>query len=89
MHLNCLPLAVTESQLNKSPVFQWVVVLLICVGGVILIRKGIGGIKHGKITGKRGKTLEGSGAKGLGAVYILIGIFLILLSLGAQIVRTF
>lgn len=63
----------TQDSLNKNPVFQWAVVALLAVVGVLLVVKGVGGVRDKRLVAKHGRVFEGTMAQVLGGLYVALG----------------
>lgn len=71
-----IPQDVRDS-LNSNPLFQWIVVVLIVLVGFSVVFTGMNGLKNGRIRGKYGRVIEGTQARILGGVYILLGVVMV------------
>lgn len=65
-----------QDSLNANPIFQWIVVVLLGFVGLSFVFTGFNGVKNGRMRGKYGRVIEGTAAKFLGIVYILLGIIM-------------
>ena len=75
----------TKDSLNANPGFQWLVIVIMFVVGVLLITNGIDGIKNKKLRGKNGRVFEGVTAQILGWAYIALGLALPVVALSTKI----
>lgn len=72
----------TRNSLNANPSFQWLVIVIMFVVGVFLVNSGIKGIKTKKLNGR---VFEGTTARVLGAVYVLLGVALPLIAITLRV----
>lgn len=70
-----IPKDMRES-LNQNPTFQWVVVVFMVVVGILLVVKGVDGLRNKRLTGKHGRVFKGTTAQVLGALYAAMGTLL-------------
>ena len=70
-----------KDKLDKNEFFQWAVVVLLVLGSLYLIYVGINGIRRQRLPGKRGHVFYGGTAQVLGAIYVILGIALIVIAL--------
>ena len=75
----------TKDSLNANPGFQWLVIVIMFVVGVLLITNGIDGIKNKKLKGKNGRVFKGVTAQILGLAYIVLGLALPVVALSTKI----
>lgn len=78
-----------KDSLDASAIFQWFVTLLMVAIGVMLVVKGINGIKNQRLSGKYGRVFEGSTAQVLGVIYIALGILMAVVALGVKLATSF
>ena len=71
----------TKDSLNANPGFQWLVIVIMFVVGVLLITNGVNGVKNKKLRGKNGRVFEGATAQFLGVIYVLLGLALPIVAL--------
>ena len=74
----------TKDYLNANPGFQWLVIVVMIVVGVLLIKNGVDGIKIKKLRGKNGRVFEGAAAQVLGVVYIVLGVVLPIMAIATK-----
>ncbi len=74
-----IPKEVSDS-LNANPTFQWVAIAIAVVVGVLLVVKGVDGLKHKRLTGKHGRVFKGTTAQVLGVVYIALGALIVVVA---------
>jgi uncharacterized membrane protein HdeD (DUF308 family) len=72
-----------KNSLNSNPGFQWLVIVLMVVVGILLIITGINGIKTKRLKSKDGRVFEGTTAQILGIVYVILGVALPLVAIAA------
>jgi hypothetical protein len=74
-----------RDSLNANPIFQWFVLGLMMVVGVLLVLKGINGFKEKRLTGKGGRVFEGTTAQVLGVIYAIVGVLLAVGAVGMKL----
>ena len=65
-----------KDSLNANRGFQWLVIVIMFVVGVLLVITGVKAIKTKRLKGKYGRVFEGATAQILGGLYILLGLAL-------------
>lgn len=73
-----------KNSLNANPGFQWFVIVLMVVVGILLISNGINGVKTKRLKGKNGRVFEGTTAQILGVVYVVLGLALPLVAIATK-----
>ena len=71
----------TKDSLNANLGFQWLVIVIMFVVGVLLITNGVNGVKNKKLRGKNGRLFEGTTAQFFGVIYVLLGFALPIVAL--------
>ena len=66
-----------REHLNRSPFMKWGVLVLMVVVGLMVLRKGILGIRKRHIISK-GKTYTGTGAVWIGGSFVVTGTLLLI-----------
>jgi hypothetical protein len=74
-----------KNSLNSNPGFQWFVIVLMVVVGILLISNGINGVKTKRLKGKNGRVFEGTTAQILGIVYVVLGLALPIVAIATKL----
>lgn len=74
-----------KNSLNSNPGFQWLVIVLMTVVGIMLVINGVNGVKNKRLRGKNGRIFEGMTAQILGVIYILLGVALPVVAIATKL----
>jgi drug/metabolite transporter (DMT)-like permease len=74
-----------RDSLNANPTFQWFVVILLIVLGVLLVVKGVNAVQTKRLTAKDGRVYEGTTAQVLGGIYAALGAIIAVIAVVVKI----
>ncbi len=77
-----------KASLNANPGFQWLVVVIMVVVGVLLVFTGVQAVKTQRLKAKHGRVYEGKTAQVLGVIYSILGSVMAILAIALQFARS-